>query len=214
MAYSRALRAMRLSWKCLLGSAAATGTHEFRFGVCNLMTKVVRIPVRKHPGVFVVVDEYIWLEYLRLGFSPNISLDGNGGSYRYVRAMVWLPSPEARRSVAISLPRIFVAIYARITGKPLPHKGWTVRYQNSDRLDLSIGNLVAAPSKGQRNTFYASWTVHARMEITQTGGNPNAIFAAKRRTFRATHKAAIKGNLKAPVPPSPRPCKRRHRGEP
>lgn len=176
------------------------------------------MPVRKHPDVCLFVSERIWRKYLRLGFSPSISLDRNGGGFRYARTMAWLPSPGARRPVAIALARIFVVIDARLSERALPNKGWTVSYRNGDHLDLRIENLVVvhqvARSKGRRNSFYASWTVSARSKIVRAGGDPKAVLAAQRRAFRDTHKTAILDDPKPYCPPSPRPHKERRRGKP
>ena len=163
------------------------------------------------PGI--LVDAAIWREYLRLCFSKRVSLDQNGGRHRYARTMVNLPDP-ARRSVPIALARLFVAIHAQLSGETLPNKGWTVRYKNGDHLDLRIENLAVVPARGHRNSFHACWTVKARWKIAEAGGDPKAILAEKRRTFRATHKAGIKRDPQPPLPPSPRPRKKTRRGKP
>jgi hypothetical protein len=165
----------------------------------------------QHPGF--VANAAIWNEYLRLGFSKRVSLDQNGGRHRYARTMAYLPDPS-RRSVPLTLARLFVAIHARLSGETLPNKGWTVCYKNGDHLDLRIENLAVVPSRGHRNSFYASWTVNARWHIVEAGGDPKAVFAAKRRAFRAIHEAAIKRDPQPPVPPPPRPRKKARRGRP
>lgn len=182
------------------------------------MSKTIRIPVR--PGVFILVDEDTWTEYLREGFSKSFSLDQNNGRHRYARTMAYLPDP-ARRPVAIALARLFVAIHARLSSGTLPSKGWTVRYRNGDHLDLRIENLEVVKAHGHRNSFYACWTVNARWDIAEAGGNPKDVFAERRRAYyrgrkksRATHKPAIKRDPQPPVPPSPRPRRKARRGKP
>lgn len=166
------------------------------------MPKTLRIPLRKHPGLFFLVDDDHWAEYLRLGFSQNASLDSDGGRHTYVRTMAWLPDPSLRRSKSIALARIIVSIDAIRSGCALDPKGWTVRYKNDNRLDLRRKNLVVVPSTGQRNSYYAFWTVHARTKIAQAGGDPERVFAESRRAFRNTHKDGS-------VPPTPGALPRR-----
>jgi predicted RNA binding protein YcfA (HicA-like mRNA interferase family) len=176
-------------------------------------SRILRISVRKHPDVFIVVDADIWTEYLRQGFSKTFSLDKNDGRHRYARTMAYLPDPSLR-SVPVALARLFVAIDALLSAKLLPNKGWTVHYQNGNHLDLRRKNLEVITASGHRNSFHASWTTKTRWDIAEAGGDPKAIFAAKRRLFRATHKATIKPDPQSAIPPSPRARKKARRGKP
>jgi hypothetical protein len=171
------------------------------------VSKTLRIPLRKHPGIFFLVDDNVWAEYLREGFSKNPGLDSNGSRHSYVRPMVWLPDPSWLRSIPIGLARIIVAIHAHLSGNHLASKGWTVRHKNGNHLDLRRINLEIVPAKGSRarNSYYAYWTVHERWKVAQAGGDPKGTFAEKRRHWRATHKkvsASGDGPLVPPGAPS------------
>ena len=172
------------------------------------MSKTIRIEVRL--GVFFYADENVWIEYLRLGLSKRTSLDSNGSGCSYVRTMAWLPGPEQQRSKPVPLARIFPAIHARILGEKLEGKGWIVHYKNGDPLDLRIANLEVVSSKGEKNSFNASWTVNARWDIAVDGGDPNKVFAEKRRVYRATHATGSAMASPRDLPPAPGPS---HKGK-
>lgn len=176
--------------------------------------KTLRIPLRKYRGGFLLVEEKVWSRYLKLGFSESVHIGPNGHGSCYPKVMAYRPDPSMRRPTTVPLARIVVAIIALMDSEKLDVKGWIVRPKNGDPLDLRRGNLQVVVSRGQKNSINASWIVNVCWDIAESGGDPKAIFAARRRVFRATHKAAIKGDPESSVPPSPRPRKTTHRGQP
>jgi hypothetical protein len=134
-------------------------------------------------------DPENWRDYLRLGFSPNVSLDDSGNGHSYPRTMAHSPDEKAARSGTQTLARIFVALRmvreAKAGGEPVNPKGWVVRHANGDTLDLRDVNLVKVPASGHRNSYRTFWGVWKRWCLVEQGKNPNAEFAKRRRAFKA-----------------------------
>jgi hypothetical protein len=150
-----------------------------------------------------IVSVQSWLDYLALGFSPNLSSDSNGLGQFYPRHMVNDPRPGAGRSRAVSLARTLAAISlvkAEMEGgKRAPSKGWVVRHANGSRLDCRDTNLLRVPARGCRNGYRAVWNVRERMRLAAQGLDPNRVFAERRRAERQESYGALSRGHKQPA---------------
>jgi hypothetical protein len=146
--------------------------------------KAALVPTTK--GGLVIVSADTWAEYLRLGYSPNISLDGDGRAHTYPRVMPRSSDPRQGRSSAYTLCRLLLSIFtvsqeAEAEGVPMAPKGFIAETINGNPFDLRNENLRWTPAVGRRNTHRVLWDVRQRRAIADQGLDPNSVFAERRR---------------------------------
>lgn len=159
---------------------------SFRYGtIDNQPVIYIRLP----NGREFFTDPENWRDYLRLGFSPNISLDDDGHGRTYPRAMAHCPDKKATRSTTQTLARLFITlrmIREEMTGgERADEKGWVVRHANGNTSDLRDVNLLKVPALRHRNSYRAVWNARERWRLVEQGLNPNDVFARRRKEFKA-----------------------------
>lgn len=98
---------------------------------------IVRVPIRRHPGVFATLDAEDWQRWIATGHSPALYINDNGTGTYYVRAK--------RYDVAggtVNLSREIMQ----------PGVGRVVRYHDGDYLNLTKGNLYVEEGTARGQT--------------------------------------------------------------
>jgi hypothetical protein len=138
----------------------------------------------------VTISASTWAEYIRLGYSLNISADDAGDGLKYPRTMARSSDPRQRRSSPYTLQRLLLCILSVIQeqehqGPRTKAKGLIAQTVNGNRFDLRDENLRWTHSKGQRNSYRVLRDVRERRKLADQGLNPNAVFAERRRKAKS-----------------------------
>lgn len=117
------------------------------------------------------------MDWLLLNYADGDKQNG------YVRQNALLPDGQTHKhQIARLIAALMLLEEEQRTGKPAKAKGWTVRYRDGDRLNLTRANLeIVDAAEGRRsNSYKALWDVKERMRLVAEGKDPNAVFRARR----------------------------------